>query len=162
MSKMNGITRKKIYLELSQKHGELCQFCGRTSDMMQLVIDHIDNNNSNNSTENIRLLCRRCNYIKNPRRPVDECVSENVNEMSEIQINRTKEPQFKKMIAQLINEFQIYPAKDLINSVAEILELSPITVKRYLEKVCSSHGIYELSKMNQTLIVQYKKEIPDI
>ena len=161
---MNGPTRKKWYGFLAQRDGEYCTFCNIVPPKYQLVVDHKDNNNSNNNPENLQLLSRRCNYIKNSRRPVDECVSENndLTNISEIAINRNKEPQFKKMLAQLINESGAYPVKDLINSIAERLDLSPVTVKRYLDKVCSSQGIYELAKIGKTLIVRYKKELPFI
>jgi hypothetical protein len=157
---MNGNVRKKMYVIISKRDGEHCNFCRKLSSEGQLVIDHKDNDNSNNSIENYQLLCRGCNYRKNPRRPVDICVSENVSEINEIQINRTKEPQFKKMLAQLINEYSIYPINDLKNSIAEKLDLSPVTVKRYLDKVCSSQGIYEITKSGKTLAVRYKKELP--
>lgn len=151
----------KTYGVISKRDGEHCNFCGKLPSEGQLVIDHKDNDNSNNSIDNYQLLCRACNYRKNPRRPVDECESENVSEeITEIQINRTKEPQFKKMLAQLINEYETYPAKDLMNSIAERLDISPITVKRYLDKVCSSQGIYEIIRSGKTLAVRYKKELP--
>ena len=155
---MNGITRKKIYTELSQKHGESCQFCGRTSDVMQLVIDHMDNINSNNTAENLRLLCRRCNYIKNPRRPVDECVNENVNvEMSELQTSQTKKPLFKRFVWHEINDLREIPEKDLLDSVAEELDMSQITAKRWLDAMCSSRGCLERITRIRTKILRMKQ-----
>jgi len=74
---MNGPTRKKLYTRIAERDGEFCQKCEKLSSEGQIIVDHIDNNNSNNSFENLQLLCRSCNYKKNPRRPVDECVSEN-------------------------------------------------------------------------------------
>ena len=158
MSKMNGVTRKKIYAELSQKHGALCQFCGRRPEDMQLVIDHIDNNNSNNDRQNLRLLCRRCNYIKNPRRPVDECVSESVTEeLSEIQTSQTKKPLFKRFVWHEINERNEVPEKDLLDSSAEELDISQVTAKRWLDAMCSSHGFLERVVRVKTKIIRVKK-----
>jgi len=85
VSKMNGSNRKKLYQEMVNDEGEFCKICNVTSKERQLVIDHKDNNNSNNLRENRQFLCRSCNYKKNPRRPVDECVSE--NEKSELEVN---------------------------------------------------------------------------
>ena len=45
---MNGQTRKKLYQEMVNDEGEFCKICNVTSKERQLVIDHKDNNNSNN------------------------------------------------------------------------------------------------------------------
>jgi len=158
VSKMNGPTRKKVYEFLSKRDGEYCRCCGALPIERQLVVDHRDNNNSNNNPDNHQLLCRPCNALKNPR-PVDACVSESEAQATELQINRTKEPQFKKMLAQLINEKGHCEEKDLINSIAERLNLSPVTVKRYLDKVCSSHGIYQRYKKRGSVIIGFKVEL---
>lgn len=158
---MNGITRKKIYEELSQDHGEYCQFCGKRPEDMQLVIDHIDNNNSNNAQNNLRLLCRRCNYIKNPRRPVDECVSENRHEeTSELQTSRIKKPKFMKFLFHMLNESDTnkISENDFLNSVAEELDISQITAKRWLLAKCSSVGILQRIRHVETWVIKYKSE----
>jgi len=158
MSKMNGPTRKKVYEFLAKRDGEYCRGCGALPSERQLVVDHRDNNNSNNDPDNHQLLCRPCNALKNPR-PVDVCVSENGAQATEIQVNRTKEPQFKRILAQMINEKVYYEEKDLINSIAERLDLSPVTVKRYLDKTCSSHGIYQRYEERSSVVIGYKTEI---
>jgi len=156
---MNGPTRKKAYQFLVKRDGEYCKGCGALPSERQLVVDHRDNNNSNNNPDNWQFLCRPCNALKNPR-PVDVCGSENGAQATELQVNRTKEPQFKRMLAQLIYEKEHCEEKDLINSIAEILELSPVTVKRYLDKVCSSHGIYQRYKERGSVIIGFKVELP--
>ncbi len=78
MSNMNGITRKKLYPIIVSRDGEYCKCCGVLSTEQQLVIDHKDNDNSNNGLLNLQLLCRTCNYLKNPRQPLDN-VSECLN-----------------------------------------------------------------------------------
>jgi len=157
---MNGITRKKIYSKLSSRDGEYCKGCGKLSSEGQLVIDHRDNNNRNNNSSNIQLLCRSCNYLKNPRRPVDLCVRNSESLETEIQINRTKEPQFKRYVGQRVNEEGKVPEFDLINSGAEILDISPETTKRYLNKMCSSAGVYHKMVIGNTSVIKYKAEIP--
>jgi len=76
VSKMNGTTRKKLYKMISNRDGEYCKGCSKLPSEGQLVVDHRDNNNSNNSLRNLQLLCRTCNFIKNQKRPVDKCVRE--------------------------------------------------------------------------------------
>jgi len=156
VSRMNGITRKKLYNEMINDEAEFCKICGVTAKERQLVIDHKDNNNSNNHRENRQFLCRPCNYKKNPR-PVDECVSE--NEKSELQVSRTKEPQFRKFVAHEINERVRVPERELINSGAEHIGVSPVTTKRYLDKLCSAFGIYQRIKSVSTIVVEYKNEV---
>jgi len=160
MSKMNGVMRKKLYSELTQRDGEYCRMCGVVASERQLVVDHRDNNNSNNSSDNHQLLCRKCNYIKNPRRPVDVCESVESQDINELQINRTKEPQFKQYLAQRINESDDYmiQEKDLVNSSAESLGLSPVTTKRYLDKRCSSDGVYTRQRFGNITYVTYKQD----
>jgi len=161
VSNMSGQARKKWYKFLVKRDGEFCKFCGKTPYEGQLVIDHKDNNNSNNDPKNWQLLCRRCNYIKNSKRPVVMCVneSESQDNMTELEINKTKEPQFKKYVAQRINENGSVQEKDLINSSAEVLSLSPMTTKRYLEKICSCEGIYKRVKVGSDYVIMYKDEL---
>ena len=157
---MNGVTRKKIYAELSQKHGALCQFCGRRPEDMQLVIDHIDNNNSNNDRQNLRLLCRRCNYIKNPRRPVDECVSDNVNEkMSELHVSTVIKPKFKELVYHELNENSVVTQNELLNTSSELLNISQVTAKRYLDGMCSKAGLLSRKSFGNRILIQYKTEL---
>lgn len=160
VSNMNGPTRLKFYKMIVNRDGEYCKGCGALQFEKQLVVDHRDNNNSNNSLDNLQLLCRRCNYLKNPR-PFDKCVSESDNFIleTEIQVNRTKEPQFKQYIAQRMNESKIIPQEDLIYASAERLDLSPVTTKRYLDKRCSSDGAYQKVKVGNTIYIKYKDEL---
>jgi len=79
--------------------------------------------------------------------------------MTELEINKTKEPQFKKYVAQRINENSFAHEKDLINSSAEVLSLSPMTTKRYLDKICSCEGIYKRVRRSSYNIIMYKDEL---
>ena len=142
---MNGTTRKKWYSYISNRDGEYCKCCGKLSSEGQLILDHIDNNPSNNSPENFQILCRACNFLKNPRRPLDLCE----NTESCLKTNRTKEPEFKAFVyAEMENAksketgFAI-SENYLVNSGAEKVGLSPVTTKRYLDKMCSRAGKLE-------------------
>ena len=160
---LNGVTRKKLYSFIAKRDGEYCSCCGVLSHERQLVVDHKDNNNKNNDYENLQLLCRTCNYLKNPR-PENFGVSENIeiNHESELETNRKKEPQFRKYVSHQINERNQVPWKDLMFSGAEIHSLSPATVERYLRKLTSPAGIFQTRLIGNTEVVEYKDELPDV
>ena len=67
MSNMNSRTRQISYEYLKLRDGEYCRICGVSDENKLLIVDHIDNDTSNNTPKNLQLLCRRCNYNKNPR-----------------------------------------------------------------------------------------------
>jgi len=161
VSRMNGRARKKFYEFLIKRDGPCCRCCGVLADERQLVVDHRDNNNSNNDPDNLQLLCRACNYLKNPRgseRPVDMCVSYGWSQdMSEIETSRRKKPEFKKFVAKWVNEEVEVSEVDLIYSGAESLDISPVTAQRYLRSMCSRDGVYErVRKMGGVFAVHYK------
>ena len=158
---MNSLTRTRLYAIVAARDGEYCRCCGALSHERELILDHKDNNNSNNSLENLQILCRRCNYLKNPRRPVDECVSvcESNEQTSELKVNRLKEPLFKRYVYTRIKESDSVPEEDLVNSGAEILGISPVTTSRYLRKLCSSAGLYEKVQTGDIAIIRFKKEL---
>jgi len=153
VSNMNGLTRKKLYHLIASRDGEYCRGCGALPTERPLVIDHHDNDNSNNEPYNLQLLCRKCNYLKNPRRPLDS-VSECVNEdETELQKGRRTETLFRKFVLHEINELREGSESNLINSGSEDIGISPITAKRYLNKMCSSRGVLErVKRVNTTMI----------
>ena len=162
---MNGPMRQKLYVIIIKRDGEFCRCCGMLSFEAQLVIDHKDNNNSNNSLENIQLLCRKCNYLKNPRKgPVDNCVSVIVLDgtVTEVQINRRKEPLFRNFVLHLLNEHDEVPQNEIINSGAEEVGISQETARRYLNKMCSGRGILEKVNRVNTVLIKYKPIPPGL
>ena len=153
MSNMNGRRRKRARRFLIERDGNVCKKCRVSGKKKKLVIDHIDNNNSNNNYDNMQLLCYACNYKKNPRlkeriQPLDVCVSvkkrANPFEKSEIAINEEKEPQFRLFVEHVIEEHGEFELEDLINSGAEVVKISIITAKRHLKKMTSSYGAYQI------------------
>lgn len=159
---MNGITRKKLYDLVAKRDGEFCKCCGALPYERQLVLDHRDNNNRNNSPGNLQLLCRICNYNKNPRPENHVCEKIGPRYDTELEINRKKEPQFKKYVNHQVNERKQVPWDDLKYSGAEILDISPETVERYLRKLTSSAGIYQTKLVGDNYMVEYKDELPEI
>lgn len=159
MSEMNSRTRKKSYSNLVKRYGEFCRCCGKLPHEGQLVVDHKDNNPYNDDPSNHQLLCRACNYLKNPRRePVDLCVSESVidGRITEIDINRRKESLFRKEVYHMINEFREVPQNEIINGISEAIGISPATAKRYLDKMCSGRGTLERINRVRTILIRYK------
>ena len=75
----------------------------------------------------------------------------------EIRINRTKEPLFKILLATIINEERQHEERDLVFSLACLMDISPMTLERYLGKVCSSAGIYSKVEKQMGTFVQYKE-----
>jgi len=148
VSKMNGRMRKKFFELLWKRDGPYCKCCGKLAWERPLVIDHKDNNNSNNSPENHQFLCRSCNYLKNPRRPVDMCVrtSPPISPDSSLAINKRSEPEFRKFVYEELNNLNGDDKKygiettSLINAGAEKVEVCIVTAGRYLDKMCSSSG----------------------
>ncbi len=155
MSRMNSRTRKKLYIFLVNQDGECCKNCGRIPPEVDLVVDHKDNNNDNNHPDNIQLLCRRCNYLKNPRRPLDLSEREE-DEETELQKSRRLRPLVRRFILHEINERVVVSEKELLDGGAEVHASSQQTIKRILDSMCSLYGILERVRQGGTNIIRYK------
>lgn len=167
LSNMNRRTREKVYRFLVSRDGECCAKCKRSGNQVKLVIDHIDNNNCNNRPDNLQLLCRRCNYQKNPRgskkQPFDSCVCECPPKVTfrylpnEIQINQCKEPLFRQYVQSKIDTLGEFELDDLINSGAEKVGVSIVTAGRYITKMCSSEGTLAIvTRANTECVIKRK------
>lgn len=75
---------------------------------------------------------------------------------NELEVNRKKEPLFRKFVYHELNERKQVPLNELINDGAEFVNISPITAKRYLDKMCSNRGCLEITSPNKIQIVMYK------
>ena len=164
MSNMNSRMRKTAYPYLKNMFGAYCRGCQALESERELVIDHIDNNNSNDNPNNWQFLCRSCNYIKNPRlkerkEPLDVCVgvSRPFDIPSEIKINREREPLFRKYVEEEVKANGQMLERELINSGAEKLELSIRTTPRYLTKMCSALGILQRIKIKKEYYIIMKR-----
>jgi hypothetical protein len=143
MAKMNGRTRRILYNIIAKRDGDFCRMCHAPASERQLVIDHIDNNNANNQLSNLQLLCRSCNYRKNPRPPVATSVRSESETI--LRLNQSKEPEFRKYVyEELIRDERRFSFKALVNAGAEKIGISPVTAKRYLDKMCSDNGALEV------------------
>ena len=156
---MNSHTHSIVYQFLAKFEGEYCKMCGISATQRRLVVDHIDNDNNNNHPDNYQLLCYKCNYLKNPRRPLDicECVRTVPEIQSEIEINRTVEPLFREYLSQTFANVESMPKKEIVNASASYLDVSPITTSRYLDKECSIEGNYEFFSAGKTIMLRPKQ-----
>ena len=150
-----------MYPLLVLRDGEYCRCCGALSSERQLAIDHKDNNNSNNNLYNLQLLCRQCNYLKNPRQPLALSERENDGE-SELQKSRRLKPLVKQFVFHEINERGEVVEKELLDGAAEEFDCSQITIKRILDAMCSFRGILERVSRVKTHIIRYKPAFPGI
>jgi hypothetical protein len=157
---MNKRTRDKLYPIIAKRDGEYCRCCGKLPKEAELIIDHRDNDNSNNTLTNLQLLCRSCNYLKNPRKEqLDVCVKS--DEESSLTINRKKEPMFHEYVRERIREEVAPILTELINSGAQKIGVSPVTIKRYLDKMLSNEGDLMLWNPTGTVMVLYKQKMND-
>ena len=155
---MNSRTRDYVYPIIAKRDGEFCRGCMKlASETVEkfLLIDHKDNNNSNNHLDNLQLLCRKCNYLKNPR-------SKQVQERSatpEMKKGERMERYFRNWLFGLITENHKWLLEDIIDSGAEITEGSTETIKRYIRKCVSTEGMYEVVEGQKGLeFIQFKAE----
>ena len=157
---MNKKTHDKLYPIIAKRDGECCHFCGKKPPEHNLVIDHKDNDNRNNELYNLQLLCYACNYKKNPKRPLDQCVSVSKKTSEDsISINRQKEPQFRKFVsAEVKRKGQIF-WDALVASGAEIVGISVETARKYLVKMTSEYGELQIVQVvGSGEIVEYKRD----
>ena len=163
MSNMNSRMNKIARAYLTKKFGAHCRWCQALESERKLEVDHTDNNNKNNNPSNWQYLCYSCNYIKNPRleerEPLDVCesVSGPFDIPSEIKINRTKEPLFRKYAEEEVKANVQVQEQELINSGAEKLEFSPVTANRYLKKMYSSAGKLQRIKTKEEYYIIMKR-----
>lgn len=168
MSRMNKDTHDKLYTMLVKRDGEQCSVCGRTPPEVELDIDHIDRNNGNNNPKNLQLLCTPDNIGKDPRGKGKrkailgaEIINEPMPQSAEYSKWKKTEWRFRHWLYDNVITHGRYPLTETINSGAEIARCSPITIKRYLVKVCSKAGRYMIAidhDLNDKVIVIRKAE----
>jgi hypothetical protein len=157
MANMNSRTRKRLYQILSERDGDFCAMCGKIGTIKSLCIDHEDNNNTNNDLDNLQLLCRSCNTKKNPRgKAKPENQSAKIQEpraSKEVLLNERYEPVFRKYVDNQIMKHGRELKDDIVDSGAEVTSASILTIERYLRKLCSTAGKY------QVIIVEGRKYV---
>lgn len=146
MGGINKKTRKKLYKLLVERDSECCRNCKVPATEKQLVIDHKNNNSKDNRLENLQLLCRKCNYLKNPRKkPFDfVCVSvcDERDAPPELKENRRMEPLFRQWLLKKMMENHPIRFDEAKNAGAEYVGCSSETTRKYLRTMTSSEGNY--------------------
>jgi hypothetical protein len=136
-----------------------------------LDIDHINGNPRDNSPDNLRLLCHKCNVtISNKARPrssgsCDERERERLEGLPatriaredanyragspEMQANLLYEVEFRRWIMVQVTGQGSYDYNTAVNEGAEVIGCSPLTTARYLAKLLSPSG--PLTEMKDAL-----------
>ncbi len=143
---------------IAARDTETCFIGGEEGKSATLVLDHWDNNNSNNSLGNLHLLCKSMNSIKNGRGPDHrhklrsslyvcekaggEVHQELVIRHAEFKKNLTAEPAFKHWLFEMVVKNGRVPIEEVLNSGAAVAHCSQETIRRYLAKETSKERIY--------------------
>jgi hypothetical protein len=132
------------------RDGRRCAICGRfistdTDDSRSLkaVLHHIDNNPSNNPKDgsNWQAVCKRDNYLSNPRRKKDEAavdIQETVyvrESSAELRKSERMFPKFCHWLHSYLMQSNRIEYETCINTAADITGGSQITMQRYLDKI---------------------------
>lgn len=155
MPRTNGRFRAKWYPILVKRDGERCAICGRRPPGVYLEIDHRDGDPRNNPIDgsNFQLLCRGDNRTKNPRgkgRRKSALNAESIDtarpSSAEFLKNQISEPLFCHWLDTKMRT--VKPARMLlsetINSGAYVAQCTQPTIKKYLMKLCSNEGPYQV------------------
>ena len=127
-----------------------------------LDIDHIDGNPNNDTPDNLRLLCRRCNVATSDRlhprkhyssdlrerekkegRPSTRIARKDANYRegsSEMQANLLYEVEFRRWLMRKVTTEGGYDRTTAIAEGAELVGCSPLTTARYITKLTSPSG----------------------
>ncbi len=164
MGRMSGRNRKKLFAMLKQRDGAYCFICGEPGDEKTLVIDHADNDNSNNDPSNLHLVCRAINAAKNPRksvRRIQSSVGEKERETliaidcdqpqsAEFRKNLESEPAFRRWLFIEIWRKREIDYEDALDCGAAVARCSQQTIIRYLKKECSRVRLYKITVKSET------------
>lgn len=150
MARFNADQRRELFDRLKVRDGARCNICKRYGSRDSLVIDHIDNNPGNNDLSNLQLLYRRHNYLKDPRGKHPVIVLDG-RELSlprpasaEYLKSVRSEPLFCHWLDKLLRSEDRILYDDAINGGAQIAGCSPVTARRYLDKLVSCAGPYQV------------------
>lgn len=181
-----------LYRFIAARDGEYCldPSCHKRPPKVRLEIDHADNDPSNWDPDNLHLLCQRHNlkmrqmttreHIRLIKAYCDfnvcVCVREKglkdtpeIREIidfrcgsTEMQANSHYEPVYRDFIFRVLNAQGEAEKKDLNNSASHYCGCSPVTGRRYLEKLTSSIGPLKEAKdgIGNVIVVYREKRAP--
>jgi len=175
------------YRYLTIRDGEQCIICGAKPPKTRLEIDHIDGNTSNNNPANLCLLCKKHNCEMRGKKPSEhkriihryslqnERERENSPAMPatqftkeildyqggsvEMQANTMFETRYREWIMHKVTTVTEFLKEDAINAGAERVGCSPLTTRRYLQKLTSSDGpFYETKDAWGRVVLRFKRQ----
>ncbi len=171
---------KRSYLEEPEGipiHTKLNVFFCKNKDktkLLGLIIDHIDNDDSNNDITNLQLLCKSCNNIKNSRSKKRRRMTER-EKTPEMARGDKQEDRYRSWLnieVTVEHKYKFISEDEAVYGGAEALTdfsigetISPVTTRRYLKKLTTSAGMYYWYKgfvglkINLTLLEQWFTDV---
>lgn len=157
MTRLNSKQRRRLYPHVERREiplnlplmnvGPYCRGCGKMVskdgvEHRQGILDCIDNSGDHTRLDNLQLLCKPCNALKNPRGPKPNPNRENLSWEASTNIKGKKK--FRAWAIQLMLDHNNYPVDDMIAAGAEFCDLETITTSRYLRRMASTLGPFEI------------------
>lgn len=155
---MNKRQREYWLMRKSINRKLFCICCGKPLQWYQepiAIVEHKDNDPTNNTDENIHIYCRGCNQLKNPRKAKKRITEKmHITSMEQTQsqaINTRVENPWR---AWTIGKIDLYapdgfPVEHAIYGGAELFKCSPATIDRYyLPKLTSINGRFYIEDTN--------------
>lgn len=156
-SHLNGDEIKRIRIELRQRYGEVCTRCGKTP--MDLNVPNLECHEIKYERplkiENFAFLCHGCNRLKDLRK--NEIMDKELS--ASHRKNIESKPLFERWLRTTLQENNHhYPLNEVIASGAYICDCNVMTVKRWLEALCSKAGLYVIAPSEYGRMHVYEKE----
>ena len=174
-----------VYRFIAARDGEYCLICKKKPSVVNLQIDHADNDPDNWDPENLHLLCQKHNIelrgkpTREHKRTIRSYSANNERERArergregthlvkdmvdfrnaspEMKANSYYETQYREWLLTVIREQKFITKIEAKNSGAEVVGCSPLTADRYLAKLTSSIGSLKESKdATGTVIISFK------
>ena len=188
MNRWSRNTYDWAYRFLGLRDGEHCIICRvRPRPKTKLEINHIDGDITNSDPDNLCLLCKKHNCemrgkkpaehkriihsysLQNEREreigsaiPATQFTKEIIDYQSgstEMQANSLFETKFREWIISKVVALGEFLKDDAVDSGAEEVGCSPLTTKRYLQKLTSSSGVfYETKNAFSQVVLRLKKK----
>ena len=79
------------------------------------------------------------------------------NQSEEIRLNKIYEPKFRKWIECQVLRYGKILLKDAVEAGAEITDASTQTIERYIRKMCSIPGKFQIVEFDGKKYIEYKE-----
>jgi len=159
MSRLSGPKRKKLFEQLVRRDGPVCFIGGESGTAKTLLIDHLNNMNSDNRLSNLHIMCRSMNVVKNPRHRsrkqssvyMEEAEPEKTRiNSAEFAKNLQSEPDFRHWLFAEVWRNGRVEWEEALDCGASIARCSQETIRRYLKKEASRVRPYRVVEDQET------------